>query len=125
MKSYQEAEGRIRSCKFKWRKREWWHVAKQRMMEDKGALPTEEEDLIGRCKALHDENLSRWLREDVEGKTEKIEKVSREGVEVNSIRICSGRSLCLNSCGERLEVISKPEVDDVGVSECSLLVGSI
>ena len=41
------------------------------MLEDRGAPPREEGDLIGLHEAMHEENiLSSWLREDVEGKAE-------------------------------------------------------
>ena len=47
--------------------------------EDRGALPKEEGDLIRECKAMHEEDfLSSWLREDVEGRAEEMEKVNRE-----------------------------------------------
>ena len=41
------------------------------MLQDRGALPKEEGDVIGEYKAMHEENfLSSWLREDGEDKKE-------------------------------------------------------
>ena len=64
-----------------------WNIAKKRMLEERGALPTEEGDLVRYYKAIHDENvLSSRLREDVEGKAEGIEKVNSEAKEEESTR---------------------------------------
>ena len=49
-----------------------WHIAKTRMLEDRGAPFEKEGDLIREYQTMHDENfLSSWLREDEEGKVEE------------------------------------------------------
>ena len=41
------------------------------MLEDRGAFPREDGDLLQEYHAMHEENfLSSWLREDVEGEEE-------------------------------------------------------
>ena len=46
-----------------------WNLARDKMLQDRGALPKEEGDFIGEYKAMHEENyLSGWLREGGEGK---------------------------------------------------------
>ena len=58
---------------------ELWNIAKNRMLEDRGALSREDGDLPREYQAMHEENfLSRWLREDVEGKGEEREKLNRK-----------------------------------------------
>ena len=49
-----------------------WNVARENILEDRGALPKEDGHPLRECKAMHEEDfLSSWLREDVEGgKTE-------------------------------------------------------
>ena len=50
------------------------NIAKQRMLEDKGALPKEDGDQVRQLKALHEDNfLSRWLRVDMEVRREDVE----------------------------------------------------
>ena len=45
-----------------------WNVARERMLQDRGALPEEEGDFVRSHKAMHEENfLSSCLREDVVG----------------------------------------------------------
>ena len=48
----------------------FWNIAqKERMFEDRGALPKEDGDLLREYQAMHEENLlSTWLRE---GKQER------------------------------------------------------
>ena len=49
-----------------------WDIAKKRMLEDRGALPREDGDLLWEYQEMHEENfLSSWRREDVEGKEEE------------------------------------------------------
>ena len=44
---------------------------KRKMLQDRGALPKEEGDVIIEYEAIHEENfLSSWLREDGADKTE-------------------------------------------------------
>ena len=63
-------------------------LSKKRKLEDRGALPKEEGDLIIEYKAMHEENfLSSCLEDDTEGKLENVAKgikkktliVGREG----------------------------------------------
>ena len=45
------------------------------MLEDRGALPREDGDLLPEYHAMHEENfLSSWLREDVAGKEKRRER---------------------------------------------------
>ena len=59
------------------------------MLQDRGALP-EEDDVTTEYKAMHEENfLSSWLREDEKNKEERImevEKETREGTGKKRIR---------------------------------------
>ena len=53
-----------------------WHIAKKRMLEDRGALPREDGDLLREYQAMHEENFcGSWLREDVEGEKRKYGEV--------------------------------------------------
>ena len=46
-----------------------WNITKKRILEDRGALLTEEGDLVKEHKAMHEDTcLSRWLRDDTEGR---------------------------------------------------------
>ena len=58
---------------------------KKRMLEDRGALPEDFGDVIREYQAMQEENvLNGWLREDVEGKAEERERVSRAAKEEES-----------------------------------------
>ena len=49
------------------------------MLEDRGALPREDGDLLRENQAMHEDNfLSSWLWEDVEGKDEERGRLNRE-----------------------------------------------
>ena len=49
-----------------------WNVAREKMLQDRGALPEEEGDISRDYKAMHEEHFSSsWLREDVGGKEER------------------------------------------------------
>ena len=62
-----------------------WDIAKKRMLEDRGALPREDGDLLREYQEMHEENfLSSWLQEDVEGKEEEREKMNKEAKEEES-----------------------------------------
>ena len=65
-----------------------WNLARDKMLQDRGALPEEEGDVVREYKAMHEEHfLISWLREDVEGKKERRKKVDKETrEEVNSKR---------------------------------------
>ena len=62
---------------------EWlWIIAKRKM---RGALPREDGDLLREYQAIHEDDfLSSWLREDVEGKEEKKERLNKEAEEEKS-----------------------------------------
>ena len=50
-----------------------WNLARENMLQDRGALPKEDGDVIGEYKAMHEENLlSNWLRKD--GRTDREEE---------------------------------------------------
>ena len=67
-----------------------WNIAREKRLQDRGALPSEEGDVIREYKAMHEENfLSSWLREDLagkEGRREKEVKNIREEVRKKSTR---------------------------------------
>ena len=70
----------------------FWNTAKKRMLDDRGALPKEEGDLIRECKAMHEEHfLSSWLREDEtvnrEAKEERTWEVNALAMNVILVRI--------------------------------------
>ena len=47
-------------------------LARERMLQDRGAVLEEKGDIVREYKAMHEENfLSSWLTEDVEDKKEK------------------------------------------------------
>ena len=57
-----------------------WKLARDKALQDRGALPREEGDAVIQCKAMHEENiLSSWLRDDGKSKTNEDEEV-RENV---------------------------------------------
>ena len=116
-------------------------VPKKRMLEDRGALTEEFGNVIREYQAMQEENvLHGWLRENVEGKAEEMENVSRaakeeesksgkreveekrEVVEVNSKRVCFDGSLRLNSRGQCFELVFASKLEKAGsvcdVSQC-------
>ena len=54
----QEASGGIGSWRLHDAKKFVKHCQKKRMLEDRGALPTEEGNVIREYKAIHEENFS-------------------------------------------------------------------
>ena len=59
-----------------------WNLARKSVLEDRGALPEEEGDVIREYKAMHEEHFSSsWSREDGREKDEKMVKVSNENEE--------------------------------------------
>ena len=55
------------------KQRGFWNQARENVLQDRGALPDEEGDVIGEYNAMNEENfLSSWLRE--EKKSRKKEK---------------------------------------------------
>ena len=62
-----------------------WNVAKEKMLEDRGALPTENGYQLRECKALYVKKfLSRWLREDVEEEKAEVKEAKKEAEEAFS-----------------------------------------
>ena len=60
------------------------NIAKQRMLEDRGALPKEDGDQVRQYKALHEDNfLGHWLRVDMEVKTEEVEYEEEDHKSIN------------------------------------------
>ena len=52
-----------------------WNVAKEKLSEDRGALPTENGNQLRENNAMHEESfLSSWLREDVEEEMKEWKK---------------------------------------------------
>ena len=65
--------------------KEFWKIAKKRMLEDRGALPREDGDMLRQYQAMHEENfLGSWLRLDAEGKVEEMERLIKEAKEEES-----------------------------------------
>ena len=64
------------------------NIPKKRMLEDRGALPKEDGDLLRENQAMHEGNFpSSWLREDVEREEEerkRLNKGAEEKEESNS-----------------------------------------
>ena len=62
-----------------------WNLVREKVLRERGALPEEEGDITGECKAMHEDIfLTSWLREDGENKEENnigdgCEKRIREG----------------------------------------------
>ena len=49
-----------------------WNLAREKMLQDRGALPKEEGDVVREYKAIHEDiSLSSWLREVGEGIEER------------------------------------------------------
>ena len=62
-----------------------WNITTMRILEDRGALPKEDGDLLRGFQAMHEEHfLSSWLREDVEGKEEEKERLNEEAKQEGS-----------------------------------------
>ena len=61
------------------------NVARENMLQDRGALPKEEGDIVREYKAMHEDNLlSTWLREDVDDTEERRKKTDKETREEES-----------------------------------------
>ena len=61
------------------------NIATKRMLEDRGALPREDGDLLREYQAMHEENfLSSWLGKDVEGKEEERKRLNEEATREES-----------------------------------------
>ena len=57
-----------------------WNLAREKRLQDRGALPSEEGGVNRKYNAMHEENfLSSWLKEDLVGKEEGKEEVKRKG----------------------------------------------
>ena len=64
---------------FSWRKKELWNLAGEIVLQDRGAVPKEEGDVIRECQAMHEENfLSSRLREDGKNKEEWVMEVDKD-----------------------------------------------
>ena len=65
-----------------------WNIAEKNMLQDRGALPREDGDLLQEFQAMHEENfLSCWLRQDVEGKGEERENMYKEAKEEEKVTV--------------------------------------
>ena len=59
-----------------------WNLARDKRLQDRGALPREEGDVVREYNARDEENfLSSWLREDLVGKEERRNKVDKKKTE--------------------------------------------
>ena len=62
-----------------------WNVAREKMLEDRGALPKADGDLSREYKAMHEEHiLCSWLREHVEGTVERRKNMNKYAREEES-----------------------------------------
>ena len=53
--------------------KEMWNIAKKRMVEDGGAVPKEDGNLLREFEAKHEEHfLNSWLRDSTEDKVEDM-----------------------------------------------------
>ena len=75
--------------KESWHNEGLWNITKKRILEDRGALPQEEDDLIRECKAIHKENLSSWLR----GRRKRKAVVWRESGDTQEYGSCQRNDL--------------------------------
>ena len=70
--------------KVLWRKQDFGISSKNKALQERGALPRDEGDAIGECKAMHEENfLSSWVREfekNKEGGTVERNRAAKEEV---------------------------------------------
>ena len=61
---------------------ELWNVAREKMLEERDALPEEDGNQLREYKALHEENfISSWLRENVEGGEAEMQEWRKEAGE--------------------------------------------
>ena len=59
-----------------------WNVAREKLLQDRGALPEEEGDIVREYRAMREENfLSSWLREDVVGTERSKDREEKVGEE--------------------------------------------
>ena len=64
------------------------NIAKKRMLEDRGASPREDGDLLREYQAMHEEHgLISWLREDVGGEVEYTERLNKEAKEEKKLKV--------------------------------------
>ena len=75
MERVQEAKRGICSWRFRGTDRAVEHRQKKGMIENRGALPKEEGDLVRGYKFAHEDTFSSsWLRDDTEGEAQELEK---------------------------------------------------
>ena len=104
----------------------------RKMLQDRGALPKEEGDVVREYKAMHEENfLSSWLRKDVDGKEERRKKVDsvvckRGSLLANTVdsssqptpmEICAVMSTCA-CCGKAGHEKAKCRIRNAKCSNC-------
>ena len=112
-----------------------WNLDRKKMLQDRGALPKEEADIVREYKAMHEDNfLSCLLREDVEGKEERRKKTEKSLAEVEKEKgsredeMVVVKRRCVNPVsGDAFEEFSHVEDSDscwtawgdsCGLSEC-------
>ena len=52
-----------------------WNLAREKRLQERGAVLDEEGDVIREHNAMHEENFLSWLREDLVEKEERRKKV--------------------------------------------------
>ena len=61
-----------------------WNIAKKRMLEDRGDPLEEDGNQLREYRATHEQILSSWLREDVEGEKAEMERLKEEAKQEES-----------------------------------------
>ena len=73
-----------------------WNLAREKILQDRDALPREEGDAIREYNAIHEwKFLSSWLREDLVGKEKREKEEKREGEKEENASV----TVNLGSCG--------------------------
>ena len=56
-----------------------WNISREKSLQERGAMPKEEGDVVREWNAMHEEKFFRsWLREDLVGKKERRKKVDEK-----------------------------------------------
>ena len=92
-------------------------LSRKKMLQDRGALPEEEGDVVREYRAMHEENfLSNWLRR--KGKCRWAEKLKKERVQRGRTWRREKRTRTWLCFLERSGVLSDDDRDPVGCACC-------
>ena len=76
-----------------------WNVAREKMLEDRGASPKEDGDQLRENKAMHEEKfLSSWLNMNKEAKEEESKSGKRDVEREEEKAVLKRRCVNPNSC---------------------------